>query len=410
MNDTVASPDSPTKKRRNRRGSGYLYRHGSTWWVQYFVRGKRVRENTHRTRRAEASDYLKSRLGREAEGAPLPPKLDQILYTEVAADLRLHYKTTGRREAKDVEKRLRPLDGFFKEKRVAEIDEALIDRYVEERQASTTKRGGPPASGTINRELSVLGTMLRLAERRQKLLHRPPITLLKEAPPRAGFFERERYEAVRRHLRPDLQLICDLGYTYGFRVRDEVLTLQRTQVDLAEGSIRLNVGATKSGDGRVIYLTSELRAALTAHLARVDDLGRTIGRIIPDVFPHFTDGLRNPKTGQPHYRAGDRIKTFRRAWRTACRNAGCDGMLLHDLRRTAARDLVNVGVPERVAMTITGHKTRSVFDRYHIVSPGDLKAATARIELSHTDSHKTGNGVAQVVRIRGKQRRAGASS
>jgi integrase len=62
-----------------------------------------------------------------------------------------------------------------------------------------------------------------------------------------------------------------------------------------------------------------------------------------------------------------------------CKKAGVPGMLRHDCRRTAVSNLVNAGVPERAAMTITGHRTRSVFDRYHIVSPADLQAAARRL-------------------------------
>jgi hypothetical protein len=226
------SPSLPPQRPRARRGTGHLYQRGAVWWVQYVVNGRRVWESTGTTRKREAAEFLQTRLGRAAEGRPIPPRVDRILYGELAADLGLHYQTTGRRDAKDVAKHLRPLDAFFRGRRAVDLDEAAITRYVAARQATPSRRGGPLANGTINRELSLLGTMLRLAGLRRKVLHVLPIPLLKEAAPRAGFFEADQFAAVRGRLRPDLQLAVDLAYTYGWRVRDEVLTLERRHVDL----------------------------------------------------------------------------------------------------------------------------------------------------------------------------------
>jgi hypothetical protein len=95
---------------------------------------------------------------------------------------------------------------------------------------------------------------------------------------------------------------------------------------------------------------------------------REIGQIIPYLFPHLRGTHR-----------GKRIQDFKRVWKTACVKAGCPGMLRHDFRRTAVRNMVNLGVAERVAMKVTGHKTRSVFDRYHIVSPADLQEVARKL-------------------------------
>jgi integrase len=111
--------------------------------------------------------------------------------------------------------------------------------------------------------------MLRLAYENGKLLRMPIIRKLKEGGPRQGSFEKEQYMAVRRHLRPDLQLAIDIEYTYGWRNKSEALSLERRHIDLKEGTLRLEPGTTKDDDGRIVYLTTELKAQISAQLDRV---------------------------------------------------------------------------------------------------------------------------------------------
>jgi integrase len=121
--------------------------------------------------------------------------------------------------------------------------------------------------------------------------------------------------------------------------------------------IRLNPERSKTKAGRLLPLSPPLREVLSRRsvVRRLDT---------PLVFHH--------KGGQP-------IGDWRKTWWAACKAANLPGKLFHDLRRTVARNLVRSGVPERVAMAVTGHKTRSIFDRYNIVNEADLRAATVRL-------------------------------
>jgi integrase len=157
----------------------------------------------------------------------------------------------------------------------------------------------------------------------------------------------------------------------------EILNLQWRQVDLNAAEVRLDPGTTKNKDGRVIYLDGELLETMKIQRAFVLSLQRERGEIIPRVFI-------NPETG-------DRIRDFRKSWAEACKQTGLSGRLFHDFRRTAVRNMVRAGVPEVVAMRISGHKTRSIFDRYYIVSEQDLREAARRISTPLAkDRDKTG--------------------
>jgi len=209
-----------------------------------------------------------------ATGVPILTHAERVRYEEIAEDLRRDYEATGRRDLREAGFRLAHLKVFFAGRRVVGITPSLITEYVVRRQ-----REGA-AKGTVNRELATLSRMLRVAYRNGKLHRLPVIERLEEAPPREGFFE-------------EATLIAD---TFGWRIASEVLTLERRQLDLEAGTLRLEVGTTKNDDGRVVYLTAELEVALREQIERVEAFQRRLGKIIPWLFPQLR-GSRHAALG-----------------------------------------------------------------------------------------------------------------
>jgi hypothetical protein len=226
-----------------------LYRRGNIWWCKYYVNGRPVRESTGTEKETEAKRFLDGRRGRVATGQPMLPRADRVRYDEAAADLRQHYEATGTRGLEEADYRLAHLKAFFTGRRLASIGPADATAYVAKRQAEKA------SNGTINRELAVLNRALRLAYENGKLLRLPVIRKLKEAAPREGFFEREAFLAVRRRLTEDLQVAVTIAYRYGWRMQSEVLSLDRRQLDLAAGTLRLDPGTTKNDEGRVTSIS-----------------------------------------------------------------------------------------------------------------------------------------------------------
>ena len=96
------------------------------------------------------------------------------------------------------------------------------------------------------------------------------------------------------------------------------------------------------------------------------------------------------------HRNGEPVKEFRNTWATSCRRAGIGKKHFHDFRRTAARNMVRAGVPQTVAMSITGHKTVSMFNRYNITSQEDRRDALRRTAEDRATAPRTRHKVVQM--------------
>jgi integrase len=351
------------------------------YWISYNGSdGRRVRESTRTNDKEAAKRLLKDREGRAARGEVMLPRVDRITYDEARADLIAYYKTSGNRDLREAEARLKHLDTFFSKRRLVTITPDVVTQYAAVRQVDQTDDEGETipgaANGTINRELGTLSKMLRLAFEHGKLQRQPIVKKLREADPRAGFVTREQFASIRKHLPEELQVAMTVAYTFGWRKR-EVLDLKRHHYNDQDGTLRLDPGTTKNREGRVVRLTPELRAMLNGQVARVRGLERKAERVIPWLFPHLDED--NPRARSRTDRLGQRIRDPRKAWESACKAAGLPGLLIHDLRRSAVRNMEQAGVPRSVAMKLTGHKTENVYRRYAIVSEADLDSATVRL-------------------------------
>jgi integrase len=357
---------------------GQLRQRGQVWWIRYYRNGRLHEESSGSTKKGVATNLLQTREGKIAAGVPISARINQFRFEAAAADLVTEYRINQRRSRTVLERRIeKHLAPYFGRRRMASITTADVRAFIAHRQTQgvvavrgprTGTRIGDVSNAEINRELAILKRMFVLAVREGKLLYRPHIPLLEERNTRRGFFELEQLHAVLAQLPAALRPPIEFAYVTGWRVPSEVLTLEWRQVDFSAGEVRLDPETTKNRDGRVFPMTDDLARLLRAQQVEHDRL-RKAGQIVPWVFVRLVaKGRGGPK--EPR-----RITAFTKAWQQACRAAGCPGRIPHDLRRTAVRNMVRRGVPERVAMQLAGHKTRSVFDRYNIVSPGDLRTA-----------------------------------
>lgn len=340
--------DTGKKKRRRSYGQGRLYKRGGVWWVSYCTDGVERRESSKSRAYAEALALLKRRLGQEEAGTLPSVEGQRTTVTSVLDLLEQEYRRLGRRSMASLKSHRGALVAALGDVPIAELSYRLLLSTGEAWIAD----GAEPS--TVNRRMAALRRALRIGAKLDLVAKHVEVPQYPENEPRQGFLEPAQFAGLVPHLPDDgLRTFVRWLYATGMRVGE---ARQLEWRDVHADVLRVRSSTTKNGRSRQLPLAGQLAAIIAEQRAarRLD---------CPTIF----------------HRNGEAIGEFRAAWDKATKAAGLAGLLVHDLRRSSARNLVRAGVPERVAMEVTGHRTRSVFDRYVISSNGDVRAALAAL-------------------------------
>jgi len=327
------------------------------YWMKYYDCGKPYYEPTKKTKKKEALAELTKAENKILQGQQEDPKVHETKFDDLVELLQQEYALKGRKTWVRRQQHINHLKKDFGKIRVKSIKSEKLYGYVQKRLSEDAR------NSTINRELDCLHRMMVLGTKHDppKVARIPDFPKLTEDNVREGFFEHDEFLALRGAAADHLKLAMTIAYYTGMR-QGEIIGpqgLKWEQVNLEEGTIRLAIKDTKTKIARVIYMTGDFLLVMMKMKELRDQ--------------HYFDC--------PYvcHLRGQAIKQMKRSWKTACQRVGLEGRTFHDLRRTGVRNLVRAGVPETVAMKISGHKTRAVFDRYNITSEEDLKEAATQL-------------------------------
>ena len=332
------------------KGWGSLYKRGNVWWMKYYVDGIAYQESTGCSIKEDAKTALKNKNTEIRTPGWLPPDKARISVGELVADLLQYFQLSGKSgRYDDVEAVWRlHLKAFFEHLRADKIGTQDFRNYCTQRLNAGAK------NATVNRELQAIGAAFKMAYQHEppKVQRIPKIEWLPEDNARRVFIENDlatklKDAASKRSIQA--RVAIELAFTYGWR-RAEITGLKVRNVFLADSAIRLD--DTKNGDGREVPITATLMPLLTALV---------VGRK-PD------DSLLGFDVYQLH-----------EEWKKICTDAGVkagrDGYVLHDIRRSSARNKRRAGVDQSVIMELHGWRTDEMFRRYAIVDIADKRQA-----------------------------------
>jgi integrase len=315
------------------------------------------------------------KVGTYQKRQPAPPKEIATTVADLWPVYLQNYTDHGGRDAGRQTIAWNRLEPTFGEIPVSELTTTRISAYIKARK----KQG--MSNGTVNRELSVLQAMLRLGTKFTVAGGKPMVTFLpafpsklEEGDPRTNFIQDPQYEVLIANAKePWLRAFVECCYAFGFR-KSELLNLRKKNVDLLGRWIGLDGSGTKSGKARKVKMTSRVYDRLCECIRGKEETDfvftRPDGSNIVDLRLDWYNLCVASKLGH---------------WEPATRKNGEKyekyvGLIIHDFRRSAIRNMKRRGISDTVAMKISGHTTRSVFDRYNITDETDLENAAQLIE------------------------------
>ena len=338
------------------RGNGRIFRRGRIWWIAYYRNGREHRESSRSQDRRTALNFLRQRVGEIAAGVVADntysrPTTAAVTMLHLFDLVEQNYQLNNRTSSANANC-LRRLRERFAGYAVQECTGLAITHYMNAMQ----REGRKPA--TINREIAVLRFALRLGYQHDLVARVPIIKRLPELNVCNEIFTRDEVNALLPHLPDYLRDLVLFAFLTGWR-KGEITGLRWANVSRSGGVIRLQQDQNKGREVRVLALQGEVAALIESRWR-----ARRIGDVLAEHVFH---------------RAGLPQNDFRNAWHTACRRSGLGHRMFHSLRRSAARNMSLQGIPEKVIMSIMGHKTRVMFDRYNIVTEADQRAYAKRL-------------------------------
>lgn len=287
------------------------------------------------------------------------PKQDQVTVKQLVAAKLQDKRNQGHKSTGDEERRWRlHLEPWFGSMKATQVTTPALNAFIVHRQKAEDK----PANAEINRELSFLRSCFNYALKKcspRLVAEVPNFPRLKESAPRQGFITDDEYRALASSCESlEMRTAFELANCYAWR-KNEIMYLRVHQYDPQART--LSLPTSKNGDPRVVVVTPQCAELLKA----------------------LAD-----KKGADEFMF--RLRDIRNAWRKVRSKAAelitdpdskkkVQALFFHDLRRSGAREMRKMGMPESIIMKVGGWRTPSMFRRYNIIDHRDMEEAARQI-------------------------------